>query len=98
MPISSNLPDNANVLAPAPVFYAVTFVLGLAADHFYSIPIISNGYALIAGVLLIVVSIPIVLSAVHELRKVGTAFDARKTSSALVTNGVYRFSRNPTCL
>ena len=36
--------------------------------------------------------------AVFELKKAGTAFDARKASTALVTTGVYQFSRNPTYL
>lgn len=98
MPVSSNSPDNAGVIAPAPVFFAVTFILGLSAQYFYSMPIAQTGYTRIAGLVFIVISIPIVLSAVYELRKAGTAFDARKASTALVTSGIFRFSRNPTYL
>lgn len=98
MPNTVASTDNANVVAPAPVFYAAALVLGLIVDYFYTAPILSNRNALIAGCVLLIVSIPIALLAVLELRKAGTAFDARKTSTALVTQGIFRFSRNPTYL
>jgi len=44
------------------------------------------------------VSICLVLSAVAELRRVNTVFDARKSTTAIVTSGAFRISRNPTYL
>ena len=47
---------------------------------------------------MIVISIPIVISAVLALRRGRTAFDARKPSTGIVTDGAFCFSRNPTYL
>lgn len=95
---SAGSTDNANVIAPAPVFYGVSFIVALIFNYFYPIAVLANSYAFKVGILFVVISIAIVLSAVFALRKSGTTFDARKTSTALVTNGIFRLSRNPTYL
>jgi protein-S-isoprenylcysteine O-methyltransferase Ste14 len=45
-----------------------------------------------------VISIPIVISAVRALLRGRTAFDARKPTTSIVTDGAFRYSRNPTYL
>jgi len=98
MTSASGSTDNANIVAPAPVFYSVAFVLGLAANHFFPIPIMPGLLAVGVGALLLLISIPIAISAIFQLRKAGTAFDAAKTSTVLVTKGMYSHSRNPVYL
>jgi protein-S-isoprenylcysteine O-methyltransferase Ste14 len=49
-------------------------------------------------VLIIALSIPIVISAFKALARARTAFDARKPTSALVRDGAFQYSRNPTYL
>jgi protein-S-isoprenylcysteine O-methyltransferase Ste14 len=41
------------------------------------------------------VSVVLVLLAVTEIKRAGTAFDSRKPTTAIVATGVYRFTRNP---
>jgi len=47
---------------------------------------------------LLVVSVALVASAVRELHKAGTAFDARKSTTAIVKSGAFGITRNPTYL
>jgi protein-S-isoprenylcysteine O-methyltransferase Ste14 len=54
--------------------------------------------ALWFGVVLIVFSIPIVVSAFRALSRARTAFDARRPTSAIVSDGAFKYSRNPTYL
>jgi protein-S-isoprenylcysteine O-methyltransferase Ste14 len=46
----------------------------------------------------IAISVGIVVSAFTALARAHTAFDARKATSRIVTDGAFRFSRNPTYL
>jgi protein-S-isoprenylcysteine O-methyltransferase Ste14 len=52
----------------------------------------SLGLGVIAG------SIALVALAMREMVRASTTFDARKTTTAIVATGVFRFTRNPTYL
>lgn len=91
-------PDNAGVVAPAPVIYAVAIAAGLVAERVApSSPLPSPVGAWLASTL-IAISIALVASAFRALTQAHTAFDARKPTTAIVTTGAFRFSRNPTYL
>lgn len=51
-----------------------------------------------AGLTFIAVAIVIAVSAFKALAQAHTAFDARKSTTQIVTTGAFRFSRNPTYL
>jgi protein-S-isoprenylcysteine O-methyltransferase Ste14 len=55
-------------------------------------------FAAAIGALLISISVALVLAAVVPLLRAGTAFDARKPTTRLVTKGAFKLSRNPTYL
>ena len=94
-----SIKDCANVIAPAPVFFGIAVLTGLLFESFApSASLLSYGYVFSIGVVLILVSIFLVLSAVLELRRANTAFDARKPTTAIVTGGAFKISRNPTYL
>jgi protein-S-isoprenylcysteine O-methyltransferase Ste14 len=91
--------DHARVVAPAPVIYGAAFALGLAAE--FTLPNLllpRTGGALWLGAFIIALSVLLVLSAVRALDRAGTAFDARKPTSTIVSDGAFRYSRNPTYL
>ena len=50
------------------------------------------------GGVIIALSIPIVISAFRALTRARTAFDARKPTTSLVSDGAFHYSRNPTYL
>ena len=90
--------DNAGVIAPAPVIYGAALALGLAAEFTLPTVLLPRTVTLWLGVLIIALSIPIVISAFKALARARTAFDARKPTSALVRDGAFRYTRNPTYL
>jgi protein-S-isoprenylcysteine O-methyltransferase Ste14 len=86
--------STSGVVAPPPVIYAVPFVAGLLIQHWRHLSLVPGRVAVplgVACVLLGLVGFPAVL-AFHRARTSPNPF---RPSSALVTTGPYRFSRNP---
>jgi protein-S-isoprenylcysteine O-methyltransferase Ste14 len=84
----------AGVLVPPPLLYAVPLAAGLLIQHWRHLPVVPGWAAVplgVACVFLGLVGLPAVL-AFHRARTSPNPF---RPSSALVTTGPYRFSRNP---
>jgi protein-S-isoprenylcysteine O-methyltransferase Ste14 len=84
----------AGVLVPPPLLYAVPLAAGLLIQHWRHLPIVPGWAAVplgVACVFLGLVGFPAVL-AFHKARTSPNPF---RPSSALVTTGPFRFSRNP---
>ena len=92
------MPDNANVVVLPPVIFVVALLLGLPIDFVVPTQVLPRTPALWLGAVLILISIPIVVSAMRELDKAKTAIDVRKPTTALVRTGAFQFSRNPVYL
>lgn len=89
-------PDNASVIAPAPVIYAASVVAGAAVEYVVPSSLVPFGVGVWVAVVLIAVAIGIVASAFVALARAQTTFDARKSTTRIVSAGAFRFSRNPT--
>ena len=87
--------DNAGVLTPPPIVYLAGLLIGFLIHYFYPIAFLPKSLAVWIGISLILVSIPISLIAVLAFRRAQTSLDVRKTTTAIVTDGIYRLSRNP---
>lgn len=92
------LKDHAGVIAPAPVLYGVAFAVGFTAEIIAPTQLLSFPVSAWLGFSFIVVAIALVVSAFKALTQAHTAFDARKSTTKIVTTGAFRFSRNPTYL
>ena len=90
--------DNAGVIAPAPVLYGVAFAVGFAAEKIAPSQLLSFPVSAWLGFTFIAVAIAIVVSAFKATAQAHTAFDARKSTTKIVTTRAIRFSRNPTYL
>ena len=78
-----------------PVYFLVALV-AMAGLHFlFPIAQIYQPLYAYGGGLLIVVGLAVVLWAARLFNRAGTTIKPFEESSALVTNGPYRFSRNP---
>ncbi|EWY37792.1 hypothetical protein N825_09430 [Skermanella stibiiresistens SB22] len=89
--------DKAGVIAPPPLLFAGAVVLGLVLDRW----VVPAGFGLPdmarqggAGVL-VVAGLALGVAAFRLFSRAGTHVEPWKPSTALVTDGVYRWTRNP---
>ena len=90
-----DMADKANVIAPPPFLYGASLLLGIVIHVMFPISFLPRNAGGWLGVLLILLSILIVGSAFRALGRAETTFDVRKPTVAIVTDGAFRYSRNP---
>ena len=88
--------DHAAVLVPPPVALVVCVLAGVVANWFWPAPFLPMGHArgLDSG-FLIAVGVGIALWAVIRFRLARTSVRPDRPTSAILSSGPYRFSRNP---
>lgn len=94
VPPSSDIPG---VVAPPPLIFAGFLVGGLALDALsgdlgINLPAWLRS---LAAILLAAAAAVVLLDALRRFRRAGTRVEPWQTSTAMVTGGVYRRSRNP---
>jgi protein-S-isoprenylcysteine O-methyltransferase Ste14 len=91
--------DTAGVLAPPPLLAAAAIVLGLLLDGLFPAYVLSvllpRGEHRLVGFLLLVAAACIGVPAVLAFRRAGTHAEPWKPATALVTDGIFHFVRNP---
>jgi protein-S-isoprenylcysteine O-methyltransferase Ste14 len=93
--MQNDAPDKANVIALPPLIYATAFVVGWLIYLAFPVPVLPDKLARVIGGLLGLASFPIAITALYALRRAQTTFDTMKPTTAIVTEGPYRYSRNP---
>lgn len=83
------------IKVPPPVIYVFALLAGLGLNKLWPISLVPSFWAYTAGIPLIIASILIMPPVLARFRRAGTTFDVRKAASVLITDGPYRFSRNP---
>ena len=88
--------DSAKVTFPPPLIYIGMLLLGLALDRImpWSAGLTDTGRYYGSG-LLFASALFYLLAASDRFRKIGTDVKPWKTTSAIVDDGVYAFTRNP---
>ncbi len=90
-------PDNAGVKFPPPFIYLGILVAGLVLDDIFGLPGLGTG-ALVRDVIaavLITAGFVIGISAILSFRAAQTNVPPWMPATAIVTSGVFRFTRNP---
>jgi protein-S-isoprenylcysteine O-methyltransferase Ste14 len=91
--------DNAGVIAPPPLLALVVVVIGLALDWLLPAYVLSVLLSLedriVIGVLLIAAGLGLAIAALGTFRSAGTHAEPWKPSRALVTEGIFKWLRNP---
>lgn len=89
--------DTPGVIAPPPLLFLGALVIGAALD--YGLARVSIGlpgwFRLGAGAILTAAAVGLLAGAFGRFRRAGTPVEPWRPSTALVTDGVYRFTRNP---
>jgi protein-S-isoprenylcysteine O-methyltransferase Ste14 len=96
-PTPGSEPEHAGVIVPPPLIYAVVLALALGIDLLVDGPRfglprpatwLAGGVFFLAGLLL-------TIAAASRFRSAGTDVRPWKETTALVTEGLYRYTRNP---
>ena len=80
---------------PPPLIYLAGGLLGILIDALLVPTARFDDWIRIGGVILGVASLGVLPPVLSRFRSARTPFDVRKTPSALITSGPFRFSRNP---
>lgn len=91
--------DVAGVIAPPPLIYLGFLVAGFGFGYRWPLAIIADGIPTAVraglGAVLAILGIVIAVAGFRQFRKAGTNVRPDQPTTALVTSGVYRYSRNP---
>jgi protein-S-isoprenylcysteine O-methyltransferase Ste14 len=88
-------PDNPGVIAPPPLIYAGALLVGLLANRLSPIPFLPRALSRALGWPLVFSGLAIGTLGLREMKRAGTNVDPREPTTAIVTGGPYRFTRNP---
>jgi protein-S-isoprenylcysteine O-methyltransferase Ste14 len=83
-------------MLPPPVIYFVVFVVGIGLGYMWPTSIMTQFWGQTIGIALLMISMPIMPSVLIRFKRAGTTFDVRKSATTLITDGPYKYSRNPT--
>jgi len=91
--------DSAQVRVPPPLLLLLCVLAGLAFEKGLPLAFLSTSSGEWvrwgAGSACLIVGLVLILSAIVSFKKAHTALEPWKTTSALVTSGIFRFLRNP---
>ncbi len=87
--------DIPGVIAPPPLIYLAFLLIGFGADALWPVAVLPQGPRYAAGIGVIALSLALVISAFGQFRRHKTSFKPHEPSTALITEGPYRYSRNP---
>ena len=87
--------DTPGVIAPPPLIYLGGLAVGFLLDWLLPSASLSSALSIPLGIALVGVGLTLMSSFVAAFRRAGTAVPTRRESTAIVTTGPYRFSRNP---
>jgi protein-S-isoprenylcysteine O-methyltransferase Ste14 len=87
--------DNPGVIAPPPLIYAGGLVAGLLANRLYPVHFLPRGLSRVLGWPSVVAGLAIGLLGFREMKRAQTNVDPRKPTTAIVSAGPYRYTRNP---
>ncbi|MFQ5694099.1 MAG: methyltransferase family protein [Nitrospinota bacterium] len=87
--------DNPGVIARPPLIYLAFLLVGLALGCVWPVAFVPDSVRFRAGIALILLGVGIQAIALRRFQVAGTSHETAKPATALVTGGVFRYSRNP---
>ena len=80
---------------PPPLFYGCALLIGLGLDWLWPYPVLPDLAQYWVGGVVIALSGVLLAVVLREFFRAKTSFSTRSSSSALITSGPFRYSRNP---
>ena len=89
--------DHAGIRVPPPLIFLGLVLIGPLLDHLLGIaPLrIARPVQVVLTLALVAAGLAVVLAAIRRFQSAGTRVEPWAPSSAIVSAGIYRFSRNP---
>ena len=87
--------DIAGVIAPPPLIFLIPFALAFAIDWAAGLHMGLGRAGLVVGLVIAAISLVIAISARRQFIKGGTPLRTEEPSTAILSTGPYRFTRNP---
>ncbi|MDH5230946.1 MAG: isoprenylcysteine carboxylmethyltransferase family protein [Gammaproteobacteria bacterium] len=78
-----------------PVYMASLAIIAYGLHHLWDLQLSEHGLLKMSGIALVVLAFILTFWAMFTFKQFNTTIDVRKTASKLVTQGPFRFSRNP---
>lgn len=87
--------DIAGVIAPPPLIFAIPLIAGLVANWLRPLPILAGSAGLWMGIALAIAGLWLIVTGMIEFRHANTAVVPFSPTTAIVSSGPFRFTRNP---
>lgn len=87
--------DSAGVIAIPPLILIAFIGLGVILHNIFPLHFIHGPLRTIIGAIFLAYSVLVMSLAMLQMRKAGTNIDVRKPTTTIVTDGIYRYTRNP---
>lgn len=88
-------PDTAGLIAPPPLIFLAFLLAGLGLDFLWPYPVLPAPLQYWLGGAVILCSFAMVFPAFRAFKRAGTEVNPKKPTTAIVSEGSFRFSRNP---
>lgn len=93
--MNEHVSDNAGVIAFPPALYAVTLLMGLELSFIFPVSFLPRPISLLFAVFALIGAGWFSISAFRAMNRAQTAIDPAKPATAIVSDGVFKLSRNP---
>ncbi len=87
--------DKPGVIAPPPLIYLGAIITGAVLERVWRLRLPIDGWSRAVGLLLIAGAVALAVSAVRAFDRAKTSPKPHKPTTAIVTSGPFRFTRNP---
>ncbi|MDH3715746.1 MAG: isoprenylcysteine carboxylmethyltransferase family protein [Gammaproteobacteria bacterium] len=81
--------------APPPAIFGVTLLVGLGIDLIFPLPVMPLVFQLGSGMIAVTTGVLVICSSMKSIHRAGTTYNPYSASTALVTSGIYQYTRNP---
>ena len=87
--------DHSGVFLPPPLLYALVFIGGMLLQRVWPVRILPPPVGRAAGIVCIVFGMTLIVWSIRTFWRAGTSVIPVRPSTSIVTDGPFRFTRNP---
>ena len=88
-------PDNSGVRFPPPLIYVLGLLAGWLLERKHPLAPLPRNFAIAAGIVLLIAGLALARLGARAIWKANSSIIPMRPTTAIVSDGVYRFTRNP---